>query len=78
MRIALLVGVIAVAFLINLPFGRLRAGAKRFSWQWFAYIHVPIPFIFLLRVGSGFGYAVIPLLFVAAVAGQLLGGRAAA
>ncbi|OSS41614.1 hypothetical protein DESAMIL20_1167 [Desulfurella amilsii] len=63
------------AFLINIPFGRLRSKVKKFSWRWFAYIHIPIPFIALPRILLGISYYFIPLFLVASVAGQIAGSR---
>jgi len=63
------------ALILNLPFGYLRAPAKKFSVKWFLYIHLPIPFIYLLRTFAGMSYRIIPLLVIGAVAGQVFGGR---
>ncbi len=65
----------AVALLLNLPFGYLRAGSRKFSLKWFLYIHIPIPFLFLLRTYAGVTYKYIPLLAIGAILGQFLGGR---
>ena len=65
----------AVAFLLNLPLGYLRTKTRKFSFMWFFYIHIAIPFIFILRRLAGLGFKVIPIIVIAAVAGQLLGGR---
>ncbi len=62
-------------FLINLPFGYWRFKAARFSRQWMMAVHIPVPFIFLLRVLSGFGWKVIPLLMLSDIAGQFAGGK---
>lgn len=63
------------AFLINIPFGRLRSKVKKFSWRWFAYIHLPIPFIALPRILLGISFYFIPLFLVASVAGQIAGSK---
>lgn len=63
------------AFVLNLPFGYLRVGTRKFSLLWFLYIHLPVPAIFLLRRYAGFGYNIVPILVAGAVMGQLLGGR---
>ncbi|HLC17658.1 MAG TPA: hypothetical protein VJM57_01405 [Thermodesulfobacteriota bacterium] len=64
-----------VAFVLNLPFGYLRGGTKKFSFLWWLYIHLPIPFIIALRLFAGFGYEVVPIILAAAIVGQLLGSR---
>lgn len=64
-----------IVFLINLPFGYLRSKATRFSRQWMMAVHIPVPFILLLRILSGFGWTVIPLLMLSDVAGQFAGGE---
>jgi hypothetical protein len=67
---------VILAVAICVPFGAWRATTPRLSLGWFLAIHLPIPFIFLLRVGSGHTWRVIPLMLVAAIAGQLLGSWA--
>ena len=64
-----------ITFFINLPFGRARAKTKKYSFRWFLYIHIPIPFIFIARVFSHIEMKYIPLFVVAAVIGQILGGK---
>jgi ABC-type spermidine/putrescine transport system permease subunit I len=61
--------------LINLPFGYARARAKRYSLRWFLCIHVPIPVIFIVRTISHIDIKYIPIFAVAAITGQLLGGK---
>ena len=61
--------------LINLPFGYARSKAKRYSFRWFLYIHVPIPVIFLIRTISHIEMRYIPFFIVAAVVGQIVGGK---
>ncbi len=74
--ILILIIIISIAALIlNLPFGYLRAPTRKFSFLWFLYIHLPIPFIFVLRRSVGVGYQAIPLLFIGAIAGQVIGAR---
>ncbi len=62
-------------FLINLPFGYWRFNAPRFSRQWLMAVHIPVPFIFLLRILSGLGWKIIPLLILSDIAGQFAGER---
>lgn len=64
-----------MVFLINLPFGYWRHKANRFSKQWIMAVHIPVPFVFLLRISSGFGWNVIPLLMISDFLGQFAGGR---
>lgn len=59
---------------LNLPFGYYRQGTRKFSWQWFLAIHLPVPLIFIMRITSGAGWTIIPLLIACALAGQLMGG----
>jgi hypothetical protein len=61
--------------LLNLPFGYARAKAKRYSFRWFLYIHVPILLIFIARTFSHVQFKYIPIFVVAAVIGQILGGK---
>lgn len=64
-----------LVFLINLPFGYMRSKTEAFSVRWFLAVHIPIPFVLLLRKFSGFGWDMVPLLVLADVAGQLVGGK---
>ncbi|MDQ7787995.1 MAG: hypothetical protein RDU01_10335 [Thermodesulfovibrionales bacterium] len=64
-----------VTLLINLPFGYARAKTKRYSFWWFLYIHVPIPLIFVARTVSHIEMKYIPVFALAALIGQVLGGR---
>lgn len=61
--------------LVNLPFGHARAKTKRYSLRWFLYIHIPIPLIFIARTISHIEFKYIPLLVLAAITGQILGGK---
>lgn len=46
----LLISILSLfTFTINIPFGMLRAGVKKFSLLWFIYIHTPVIFIILFR-----------------------------
>lgn len=65
----------AFTLVINLPFGFLRSRADKYSVLWFLYIHLPIPLVYLLRRMLTLRLSVIPLLVVAAVVGQVWGGR---
>lgn len=70
-----LFGLLAFAFLVNIPLGYLRQRTLRFSWQWFLYIHASIPLIILLRIWLGYSWRWIPLTLGCAVIGQVAGGR---
>ncbi|WP_022670023.1 hypothetical protein [Hippea alviniae] len=65
-------------FLLNLPFGYLRAKSEKFSRNWFVFVHAPIPFIIALRLLSGLGFALytFPIMVSAYFAGQFAGGLA--
>jgi len=52
-----------------------RAKAKRYSLRWFLYIHLPIPLIFIARTLSHIEFKYIPVLVLAAITGQILGGK---
>ena len=67
--------VAVVTFLLNLPFGWLREGVKKFSYLWFLYVHIPIPFIIAMRIGLGIPWKFAPLLILIAVFGQYVGAR---
>ncbi len=71
----LLAGVTLAAFILNLPFGYLRAPVRKFSFWWFFYIHAPIPAIFILRTQAGLPKKIIPILFASAILGQVIGAR---
>ncbi|WP_025270430.1 hypothetical protein [Hippea sp. KM1] len=65
-----------LVFLINLPFGYLRASVQRYSKRWFVYIHAPIPFVIALRLLSGLGFELytFPVMVSAFFLGQFIGG----
>jgi len=65
----------AFTLLMNLPFGYKRAKTKKYSLRWFLYIHVPIPFIFIARTLSHIELMYIPVFVLAALIGQILGGK---
>ena len=62
------------ALVINLPLGYLRAGSRKFSLKWFAYIHISVPFIAYLRTTNHVPPWAIPPIIVCALLGQLFGG----
>ncbi|WP_457678003.1 hypothetical protein [Thermovibrio sp.] len=67
--------VILITFLMNVPFGWLREGVRKFSPLWFLYVHFPIPFIIALRIGMGIAWKFAPLLILTAILGQFVGAR---
>jgi len=74
-RVSVIFILFTLTLLLNLPFGYARARSKRYSLRWFLYIHVPIPIIFIIRTISHIDIKYIPVFAVAAIAGQLLGGK---
>jgi hypothetical protein len=76
-RLAVLVGLFSLTTMINLLFGYLRGRTRKFSVKWFLCIHLPIPLIFLARTSSHLGISYIPLFVLAALTGQILGGKMA-
>ena len=69
--------VAGLIFVMNLPFGRWRAGVKKLSPAWFLAIHLPVVLAILLRVVAGvpFRLVLLPLFVAAFFFGQLVGGR---
>ena len=65
----------AITLLFNLPFGYARAKTKKFSFRWFLFIHLPIPFIFIARILSHIEIKYVPFLALAAIIGQIAGGK---
>jgi len=66
---------VAFSFVLNLPFGYQRSKYGKFSLLWFVYIHLPVPFIILSRRLLSLDRSAIPLIIIAAIAGQVLGGK---
>jgi phosphoglycerol transferase MdoB-like AlkP superfamily enzyme len=72
----LLVSMFALfSILINLPFGYFRNREKKYSFRWFLYIHLPIPLIILARFLAHIDMRYIPIFVLAAILGQVFGGR---
>jgi surface polysaccharide O-acyltransferase-like enzyme len=65
----------AFTVLVNLPFGYARTKTKRYSLRWFLCIHIPIPLIFIARTFSHIELKYIPFLVLAAITGQIVGGK---
>ena len=68
--------VLAIIFLLNLPFGYWRGHVRPFSFPWILAVHLPIPLVIIIRMLGGVGWHVktFPLLAGAYFAGQYLGG----
>jgi hypothetical protein len=66
--------VLVGALLLNIPCGMRRAGERKFSWQWFLWVHMPIPLIVAARIFWHVDIAFIPLIILAALVGQYIGG----
>jgi len=74
-KTALIIGVFFLTFMLNMPFGYLRGKTKKLSFKWFLYIHLSIPFVLLARILSNIDMTYIPLFVLAAVMGQVWGGK---
>jgi hypothetical protein len=72
--------VAAGTFLVNLPFGYWRGGARRFTPRWFAAVHAPVPVVIVMRLALGVRWQLmnLPVLLAAYFLGQLAGNRARA
>jgi len=60
-------------FVINIPLGRLRSGAKKYSWRNFGCILAPVPMVVTIRLTLGLSIKIAPVFLLAAIAGQRLG-----
>ena len=74
-KLALIFGLFSLTYMLNLPFGFFRGKNRKYSFKWFLYIHLPIPLIFLARTFSHLDFRYIPIFVVAAVLGQIFGGK---
>ncbi|MFA8433986.1 MAG: hypothetical protein ACEPOZ_05670 [Marinifilaceae bacterium] len=76
MEINLLYAILATFFL-NLPFGYIRQGFKRYSFNWFFAIHVPIPVVIFFRYffELGFQLYTYPFMLGAFFLGQFAGKK---
>jgi len=71
-----ILGISVFVVLINLPLGRFRAGAKKYSWRNFGCIFAPVPMVVTIRLMMGLSIKVAPVFLAAAILGQRLGMRA--
>lgn len=62
-----------VCLLVNIPMGRMRERARKFSLAWIFWIHASIPLIIVLRIGLHLPLVAIPINIAAAILGQALG-----
>lgn len=74
-KTVLALAIFSLTLLVNLPFGYYRKRTRKYSFKWFLYIHLPIPLIFLARVLSHLDFRYIPLFVLAAILGQIAGGK---
>jgi hypothetical protein len=67
-------------FLVNLPFGYWRGGARRFTARWITAVHAPVPVVVAMRLAAGVRWQLVnlPVLLGAYFLGQLAGTRARA
>ena len=65
------------ALLANIPLGRIRAEQRRLSAAWFLCVHLSIPYIYALRKLADLNLWAVSIFVLAAVIGQLAGGRLA-
>ncbi|MEC9493297.1 hypothetical protein [Flexistipes sp.] len=62
-------------YAINIPFGIARRKFSKFSLGWFLCIHAPIPVVAFIRISTQISFKLIPVLIIAAIAGQMTGSR---
>jgi len=58
---------------VNLPLGRLRVGAKKYSWRNFGCILAPVPLVVSIRLMAGISMKIAPVFLLTAIVGQRLG-----
>ena len=74
-KIALVLGLFSMSFMLNVPFGFFRSRTRKLSFKWFLFVHATIPIIFLGRFFAHLGAAYVPFFVAAAVLGQIAGGK---
>jgi hypothetical protein len=64
-------------YLVNLPFGYIRQGFRKFSVMWFIAIHAPVPLVILFRhlFDVGFELYTYPIMVSAFFLGQFSGKK---
>ncbi len=68
---------LGVTFVVNVPLGYWRAGARKFSPQWFVAVHAAVPIVIALRYALGlpFRWSLFPIFVAAYFGGQYVGSR---
>lgn len=74
-RLALIVALFSFAFILNVPMGYLRTKTRKLSLNWFLCVHATIPVIIISRLRSELDLRYIPVFILAAIVGQVFGGR---
>ena len=74
-RLALVVGLVSSSFILNVPMGYLRTFTRKLSFNWFICVHATIPVIYFGRMFSHLDIRYVPIFIIAAIAGQVMGGR---
>lgn len=64
-----------IAFVINIPLGRVRTRYKKLSLPWWLLIHASIPVVVALRLFLSTPQLCIPLFIAIAVFGQFVGAK---
>ena len=67
--------IFVLTLVINVFLGYMRQSSRKFSFRWFLYIHLSIPFVIAARLATQLDYRFIPLFVLAALVGQVIGGR---
>jgi len=69
--------ILAIIFLLNLPFGYWRSHVRPFSFPWILAVHLPVLLVLIIRLLGGVGWHIktFPLLAGAYFVGQYLGGN---
>ena len=74
-KLNIVLGISAMALVLNLIFGYFRGKQKKFSFKWFLYIHLPIPLVVFARLYSHLDYRYIPIFLFVSIVGQVIGAR---
>jgi len=74
-KINIVLGISALALVLNLFFGYFRGKQRKFSFKWFLYIHLPIPLVVFARLYSQLDYRYIPIFLFVSIVCQIIGAR---